>query len=322
MSETKVSWISNNEKDGRFKRSERTFRNKLGDEEYALEKGRYHLYVSWACPWAHRTLITRHLYGMDDITYDVVDFLLKRPAGWTLHANDPDATKDTINGFERLRQVYEQSKPDYDDTVTVPILYDKKTKTIVNNESSEIIRQFNSVRSSWATRNQDIDIYPEHLRSKIDAVNEWIYNDINNGVYKTGFATSQTAHEEAFDKLFVALDKAEKILSENRYLCGEDFTEADIRLWVTLIRFDVVYVVHFKCNLKRIEDYPNLSNYLRELYSWPCFRDTTNLFHIKHHYYESHDHINPFKIVPKGPLVDFNTPHDRERLKAGKKPQF
>eukprot|EP01117_Protostelium_nocturnum_P003266 TRINITY_DN1421_c0_g1_i1.p1 TRINITY_DN1421_c0_g1~~TRINITY_DN1421_c0_g1_i1.p1 ORF type:complete len:330 (+),score=114.09 TRINITY_DN1421_c0_g1_i1:178-1167(+) len=312
------SWEANN-KNGHYVRSERSFRDRLSEENgapFPPASGRYHLYVSYACPWAHRTLIVRALKGLEDaITYDVVDYLLEKPKGWTLTAKDESATKDSINGFETLKEVYYQSQPDYSDSVTVPILYDKQTKKIVNNESSEIIRQFNTTLNAYA-KNKDLDLYPSHLRAQIDEVNTWIYSDINNGVYKCGFATTQEAYEENVVKLFAALDRLEKILSENRFVCGVEFTEADVRLWTTLLRFDPVYVGHFKCNKKRIVDYPNIWNYTKELYQVEAIKKTVNMDHIKKHYYQSHITINPTKVVPLGPNINFEEPHDRNRLPA------
>jgi len=241
---------------------------------------------------------------------DVVDTFLDKSTGWSLKKLDQGATGDTVNGVEYLKDIYHKADPNYEQSYTVPVLWDKTNKTIVNNESSEIIRMFNSEFNEFAT-NKELDTYPVDLRSQIDEINEWIYLNINDGVYKCGFARTQTAYDTAVTNLFTHLDKVEEILKKNRYLCGNRFTEADIRLCTTLFRFDPVYVTHFKCNVKRLIDYPNLWNYTREIYQMHGVTETVNFYHIKKHYYTSHVHINPFGIIPAGPLIDFTVPHTR-----------
>ena len=300
--------------DGRFVRAETSFRNTVtadGSSGFKAEPGRYHLYVSHACPWAHRTMILRALRKLEDvISVSVVDPFTS-DEGW--HFSDgPGCIPDTLNGTRYLREIYKLAKDDYTGRVSVPVLWDKREKTIVNNESAEIIRMLNVAFNAWG--NGEPDLYPAPLRGEIDAINEPIYEHVNNGVYKTGFARSQAAYEDAFDALFATLDALEARLCAQRYLAGERITEADWRLFPTLVRFDAVYVGHFKCNRRRIEDYPNLGNYVRELYQYPGIADTVNLAHIKGHYYGSHVSVNPTRIVPKGPELDFTRPHDRDRL--------
>ncbi len=301
---------------GRFKRSSTQFRNWIvadGSDGFKAEAGRYHLYISLACPWAHRTLIFRRLKGLEDLVgLSVVDPYMAEH-GWAF-SDGPDCVGDTVNGADYLHQVYTRAAPDYTGRVTVPVLWDKSENTIVNNESAEIIRMFNSAFDGLTGNNADY--YPSELREEIDAINDTIYDTVNNGVYKCGFATTQEAYEEAFVALFETLDELEERLSQQRYLCGARLTEADWRLFTTLIRFDPVYVGHFKCNLRRIADYPNLSNYLRELYQVPGIAETCNMRHIKEHYYRSHTSINPTQIVPKGPALDHTAPHDRDRFPA------
>jgi len=307
-------------KDGTFQREQAQRRNWVtadgqpgssGVGGFAAEPGRYHLYVSLACPWAHRTLILRKLKGLESlIDVSVVSYLMLEN-GWTFDKSH-GSTGDKLDHFEFMHQRYTADTADYTGRVTVPVLWDKQLKRIVNNESAEIIRMFNGAFDELT--GNDLDFYPPPLRGEIDALNERIYPAVNNGVYRAGFATSQTAYEEAFDELFTELDRLEQLLSANRYLTGEYLTEADIRLFTTLIRFDAVYYGHFKCNLRRIADYPNLSNWLREIYQWPGIAETVDFTHIKRHYYASHKTINPTAIVPKGPQQDFTTAHDRERL--------
>lgn len=293
---------------GRFKRSSTQFRDWIqadGAGDFVPEAGRYHLYVSLACLWAHRTVIFRRLKGLEDmIGLSVVDPYMAEN-GWAFSDGD-DCVGDAVNDAEFLHQIYTRAQADYTGRVTVPVLWDKTKQTIVNNESAEIIRMFNTAFDGLTGNNADY--YPEALREEIDAV--------NNGVYKCGFATTQEAYEEAFDALFDMLDRIEERLAGQRYLCGARLTEADWRLFTTLIRFDPVYVGHFKCNLRRIADYPNLSNYLRELYQVPGVAETCNMRHIKEHYYRSHTSINPTQIVPKGPDLDHTAPHDRARFPA------
>ena len=265
------------------------------------------------CPWAHRTLIFRKLKGLEEIIPVSVVHWHMGEEGWAFE-DGPGVVADSVNGAQHLHQVYTAAKPDYTGRVTVPVLWDKQKRTIVSNESAEIIRMFNAAFDGITGNRRDF--YPKDLRGEIDAVNETVYHKVNNGVYKAGFATSQEAYEEAFDALFTTLDELEARLSKQRYLAGSRMTEADWRLFTTLVRFDPVYHGHFKCNLKRLVDYPNLWDYTRELYQVPGVAETVNLFHIKHHYYESHPTVNPTGIVPKGPELDFTAPHGRDALKA------
>ncbi|KQN42715.1 glutathionyl-hydroquinone reductase YqjG [Pseudomonas sp. Leaf48] len=307
-------------KDGAFQREQAQRRNWVtadgkpgpsGVGGFAAEPGRYHLYVSLACPWAHRTLILRKLKGLENlIDVSVVSYSMLE-TGWTFDKAH-GSTGDKLDGLTFLHQRYTADAADYTGRVTVPVLWDKQQEHIVNNESSEIIRMFNGAFDELT--GNDLDFYPAALRGEIDVLNERIYPAVNNGVYRAGFATSQQAYEAAFDELFAELDHLEQLLDANRYLTGEYLTEADIRLFTTLIRFDAVYYGHFKCNLKRIADYPNLSNWLREIYQWPGIAETVDFTHIKTHYYGSHKTINPTGIVPKGPAQDFTAAHDRERL--------
>ena len=310
-------WYDTKSTNGRFVRKAPQFRNWVtadgaagpsGKGGFKAEPGRYHLYVSLACPWAHRTLIVRALKGLEKlISVSVVHWYMAEN-GWTFDVGD-GVVPDTVNGAQFLHQVYTKAKPDYSGRVTVPVLWDKQTKTIVSNESPEIIRMFNAAFDEVGAVQGDY--YPEHLRSEIDALNDRIYTTVNNGVYRCGFATTQAAYEEAITPLFDTLDWLEDILSRKRYLTGAQITEADWRLFTTLIRFDPVYVGHFKCNIRRIADYPNLSNYLRDLYQQPGIAKTVNMEHIKRHYYESHTSINPSRVVPLGPDIDFSIPHNR-----------
>jgi glutathionyl-hydroquinone reductase len=320
--EWRDQWYDTSKSGGKFVRKDAAFRNWVtsdgsagptGEGGFKAEAGRYHLYVSLACPWAHRTLIFRALKKLDNvISVSVVDWFMGKD-GWTFHERR-GVVPDSVNGAQFLWQVYRAAKPDYTGRVTVPVLWDKQRKTIVNNESSEIIRMLNSAFDAFA--DAGLDYYPAHLRERIDAINTRVYNTLNNGVYRCGFATAQSAYEEAFHELFDTLDWLEGILAENRYLAGGRITEADWRLFTTLVRFDAVYYGHFKCNRQRIEDFPNLSNYLRELYQVPGVAGTVDIEHIKGHYYASHDMINPTRIVPLGPRLDFARPHDRARLAA------
>ncbi|ELN6869149.1 glutathione S-transferase family protein [Vibrio parahaemolyticus] len=300
-------WYDTKANGGKFVREDAGFRDWIKNDSEAVfqpESGRYHLYVSLACPWAHRTLIFRKLKGLEphiDVTVVCPDMLSQ---GWQMGLPEP------LFGHTRMHQIYTQAKPDYTGRVTVPVLWDKKTNTIVSNESSEIIRMFNSAFNDL-TGNHD-DYYPEPLRGVIDEWNDYIYPNVNNGVYRCGFATSQEAYEEAFESLFSALDKIDDHLATHRYLAGNKITEADWRLFTTLVRFDAVYVGHFKCNKQRIADYVNIQGYLKELYQIDGIADTTDFYHIKRHYYFSHTGINPTQVVPKGPDLDFSSPHQRE----------
>ncbi|MCX5577010.1 glutathione S-transferase family protein [Kaistia terrae] len=310
-------WYDTRNTGGRFERSAAGFRNWVtadgspgptGQGGFKAEPGRYHLYIARACPWAHRVMIFRALKGLEGmIDYSVVHWLMGEH-GWTF-APGEGVTADKINGFEYLHQVYTKANPDYSGRVTVPVLWDKQTGTIVSNESSEIIRMLNSAFDGVGAKPGDY--YPEALRSEIDALNARIYDTVNNGVYKAGFATSQSAYEEALHPLFASLDWLEGLLSRQRYVAGDRLTEADWRLFTTLLRFDPVYVGHFKCNLRRLVDYPALWSYTRELYQVAGIRETVDFDHIKRHYYESHKTINPTGIVPVGPILDFDARPDR-----------
>ncbi len=291
---------------GRFKRNPTTFRNWIkadGSSQFKPESGRYHLYISFACPWAHRTLIMRKLKGLEEaITLSIVDPIMA-DEGWEF-SDYPGSIPDRINSAKYLREIYAKADQKYTGRVTVPILWDKKNNTIVNNESREIIRMFDTELEAIASNK--ISFYPEDLQEKIEKTIDEIYTPINNGVYRSGFATSQEAYEEAVKQLFEALDYWEEILGKQKYLCGDRVTEADWCMFTTLIRFDPVYYVHFKCNIRHIWDYPNLWNYLKDLYQYPGVKETCNLEHIKIHYYKSHPHINPSGIVPHGPEMIFD----------------
>jgi putative glutathione S-transferase len=283
-----------------------------GEGGFPAEPGRYHLYVSYACPWAHRTLIVRALKGLAGlIPVSVVHPLM--PAESWVFGDYPGATPDQVHGFEKLHQLYDQAAPGFDGVVTVPVLYDTRRRDIVNNESSEIMRMLNGAFDGVGGR-AGLDLYPPELRAEIDAINARVYEHVNNGVYRAGFATTQAAYEAAFDRLFETLNALEAILSTRRYLVGERVTEADWRLFTTLVRFDAVYHGHFKCNLRRLVDYPNLWGYTRELYQMPGIAETVHMDHIKLHYYGSHASINPTGIVPKGPDLDFAAPHGRDAI--------
>ncbi|MXY40486.1 MAG: glutathione S-transferase family protein [Rhodospirillaceae bacterium] len=300
--------------DGHFRRAVTAFRDFVaaeGSSPFRAEPGRYHLYVAHACPWAHRTMILRRLRKLESaISVSVVDPHLS-DEGW--HFSDgPGCIPDGVNGARYLRDIYKKAKDDYTGRVSVPVLWDRKEATIVNNESPEILRMLNTAFNEWG--DGEPDFYPPHLRREIDAVNEPIYENVNNGVYRTGFATTQQAYEQAFEALFATLDELEARLDRQRYLVGNRITEADWRLFPTLVRFDAVYVGHFKCNKRRIADYPNLGNYLRDLYQQPGIAETVNMDHIKRHYYGSQLRINPTGIVPRGPALDLMGPHDRGRL--------
>ena len=313
------TWYDTSKTGGKFERSTAGFRNWVtadgsagpsGEGGFKAESGRYHLYVSLACPWAHRTLIFRALKGLaDHIGISIVHPEMLSD-GWTFATDFPGATGDRLFGLPFLRDIYTRTDPKVSGRVTVPILYDTQRGTIVSNESSEIIRMFNSAFDGL-TGNTD-DYWPEALRDGIEDVNARIYDTVNNGVYKAGFATTQAAYEAGVYPLFETLDWLEKRLSQNRYLLGDRLTEADWRLFPTLVRFDSVYHLHFKCNRKRIVDYPNLWAYTRELYQVPGVAETVNLDHIVRHYHYSHDTINPHRIIPINPILDFDAPHGRD----------
>jgi len=314
--------IDPRKQDGKFKRADAAFRNWItrdgspgpsGEGGFKAEPGRYHLYVSYACPWAHRTLIVRELKGLAKvIDVSVVHWFMDHN-GWSFETGD-GATGDSLLGKAQMHEIYTQARDDYTGRASVPVLWDKERGTIVSNESSEIIRMLNSEFNEWG--DASLDLYPQVLRAEIDAVNEGIYHNYNNGVYKCGFATSQDAYDACFAALFKELDGLEARLGQSRYLVGDQMTEADWRFFPTLVRHDPVYFGHFKCNLRRIFDYPNLWNYTKELYQVPGVAETVDLHHIKHHYYASHETVNPTRIVPVGPQIDYTTPHDRARLKA------
>jgi glutathionyl-hydroquinone reductase len=307
-------------KDGHFVRPTPRFRNWVapdgapvpsGEGGFAAESGRYHLYVSLACPWAHRTVIFRKLKALENaISMSVVSPDMLQD-GWTFN-KDEGSTGDDVNGKSKLSEIYLLADPKYSGRVSVPVLWDKKRKTIVNNESPEIIRMLNSAFDAFT--NVRTDYYPEKLRGEIDRINDLVYPNINNGVYRAGFATSQGAYEQAFRNLFDALDEIEQILDKKRYLTGATPTEADWRLFPTLIRFDAVYYSHFKCNWRHIYEYPNLSGYVRDLYQQPGVAETVSLAQIKRHYYGSQKQVNPTGIVPVGPQLDFSAPHNRAQL--------
>jgi putative glutathione S-transferase len=306
--------------DGRFERNPAHFRHWItadgspgptGDGGFKAEPGRYHLYVSLACPWASRALIFRAIKRLDDVIGLSIVSPLMREGGWNFDTRE-GSTGDPVFGAATLAAIYLKAEPRYTGRVSVPVLWDKARQTIVNNESSDIIRMLNAAFDAFTEAKTDY--YPPALRGAIDAINELVYPNINNGVYRCGFATTQEAYEEAFLSLFAALDKVEDILSRQRYLTGATLTEADWRLFTTLVRFDAVYYSHFKCNLRRIRDYPNLSNYMRDLYQEPRVAETVSIDHIKKHYYTSQRKVNPTGIVPLGPLLDFIAPHDRGRF--------
>jgi putative glutathione S-transferase len=305
---------------GHFVRPQTRYRNWItadgspgatGEGGFPAEPDRYHLYVALSCPWAHRTVIFRRLKQLQDVVSMSVVEPIQRDNGWEF-GSGPGATPDTANGKQNLAEIYLLADPKFSGRVTVPTLWDKKRQTIVNNESAEIIRMLNSGFDAFTP--VKTDYYPQELRTEIDGINARVYENVNNGVYRAGFATAQEAYEEAFRGVFTVLDEIEQRLAGQRYVVGSRLTEADWRLFTTLIRFDAVYYSHFKCNLRRIADYPNLSNYLRDLYQVPGVAETVNLDHIKRHYYGSQRKVNPTGIVPLGPLLDLTAPHDRARF--------
>ena len=311
-------WYDTGKSKGEFLRTNSQFRNWItadgsagpsGESGFPAEAGRYHLYVSLACPWAHRTLIFRALKSLEDIIPVSIVHPYMLDNGWVFD-DWKGETADALYGFNCLHQLYTRANPDYSGRVTVPVLWDTEQETIVSNESSEIIRMFNSAFADLTP--EKTDYYPEELRNEIDSINARIYEALNNGVYRCGFATTQKAYEAAFTELFACLDELELRLSKQRFLIGNRLTEADWRLFTTLIRFDAVYYSHFKTNLRRISDYPELYAYTRDLYQQPGIKQTVNLEHIKQHYYYSHETINPTRIVPEGPKMNFDEPHQRE----------
>jgi putative glutathione S-transferase len=311
-------WVTEKEledtiESGEFKREDTVFRDWVrsdGSGEYEPGVGRYHLYISRACPWAHRTTIMRRLKGLEDaISMSVVE-PVRIDDGWEFSEEYPDH----LYNSQFLRQIYQKSDPDANTRVTVPVLWDKQTETIVNNESREIMRMLDTEFDTIAKN--DISLVPDALYEQVEETLDAIYEPINNGVYRSGFASMQRAHERAVRELFEALDHWENVLDNQRFLCGDRLTEADIAMFTTLYRFDNVYHVHFKCNVRRITDYPNLWNYLKELYQIPAFQATCNMNHIKRHYYKSHTWLNPKQIVPVGPEINFDSDHNRDRLSA------
>lgn len=313
-------WYDTKKTGGRFVRSESQFRGWVtadgssgpeGQTGFEAEAGRYHLFVSYACPWAHRTLIARALKGLEDLISVSVVGATMLEHGWTFDTDD-GSTSDPLYGSDFLHQIYTRADKTYSGRVTVPVLWDTKTETIVSNESSDIIRMFNTAFDELGAAPGHF--YPDDKRDDIDALNDRIYDTINNGVYKAGFATSQDAYEEAVQPLFGSLDWLEGLLGDKRYLTGPELTEADIRLFTTLIRFDPVYVGHFKCNLKMLKDYPNLWAYTRDIYNHHGIKETVHMDHIKTHYYASHKTINPTGVVPSGPNLDYSAPEGRAAL--------
>ncbi|MFC7044202.1 glutathione S-transferase family protein [Halobacteriaceae archaeon GCM10025711] len=314
---------------GEFEREETTFRDWIAgtrrgpddvveDDRYPAAAGRYHLYVSAACPWAHRTLVTRALKGLEDaVTVDVVD-PHRVDDGWEFAPGKDGCTPDSIHGYDYLRDVYTDADPDYTGRVTVPVLWDRERATIVNNESAEIMRMLDTAFDEHATR--DVDLYPEGYRDEVDRLVEAVYEPVNNGVYRAGFAETQFAYEDAVADLFDALDHWDDVLADRRYLAGDVLTEADVAMFTTLYRFDEVYHTHFACNRRRVADYPNLWGYLRDLYQLPGVAATCRMDHVKEHYYRSHTDLNPRGVVPVGPDPEFDAPHDRDRLPGGPPP--
>jgi glutathionyl-hydroquinone reductase len=308
---------------GEFQRQEDAFRERItndGSSPYAATAGRYHLYVSLACPWASRTIILRKLKGLEDVIGMTIVDPIRDEKGWAFREPSgkippgaPFESTDPINKFQFLSEAYKATNPNFDERVTVPVLWDKKTKRIVNNCEDDICRMFNDVFNDFA-RNKNVNFFPDEIATKQETLSQFLYDNINNGVYRAGFATRQPPYEIACCKVFEALDELEKRLSRSRFLFGNRIIESDWRFFCTLVRFDVVYHGHFKCNLRRIIDYPNLHGYLMDLYQKPGIADTVNFDHIKRHYYMTHTQINPTRIVPIGPVLDLAKPHNRERL--------
>ena len=320
---TRDAYESTND-DGEFERSETTFRSYVegvspdlrgwGDPDapasFPAEAGRYHLYISRACPWAHRTALVRRLMGVEDVVSLSVVEPERYDEGWEFSEECPDP----IHGFDRLYETYAHADPDYTGRVTVPVLYDPEEETVVNNESAEIMRMLDV---GFHDLGNGVDLYPAGLRDEVDDLIDEMYEPVNNGVYRAGFADSQAAYDEAVDELFATLDRFEELLGERRYLAGDRLTEADLALFPTLVRFDHVYHTHFKCNRRAVHEYPNLWNYTKELYGLPGVAETVNLDHVTRHYYKSHGDVNPKRLVPTGPDIDFGAPHNRDRLAGG-----
>ena len=313
-------WYDTKSSGGRFVRSQSQFRNWItpdgspgptGEGGFKAEAGRYHLYVSLACPWAHRTIIYRRLKGLEDVISMSVVNAYMGPEGWTFEPG-PGVVPDSVNGVSRLHEIYTKADPQYSGRVTVPVLWDKQQHTMVSNESAEIIRMLDSAFDGVGATGPEL--YPAALRDEIDKLNDFVYPNINNGVYKAGFATEQAPYDEAVKNLFAALDSLEQRLGGQRYLTGDTVTEADWRLFTTLVRFDAVYVAHFKCNIRELRDYPQLWAYLRDLYQQPGIGETVDIPYIKEHYYRSQVAVNPTGVIPAGPTLDFEAPHGREAL--------
>lgn len=311
---TKAQFPDEQTHEGAFKRQADALRGWVtedGSSGFPAEKGRYHLYVSWACPWAHRTIIVRKLKRLEGVIGMTVVDPIRDDRGWAFREG-PGHSTDPINGFQFLSEAYRATDPQYAGRVTVPVLWDIQTKRIVSNSDDDLMRMFNKAFDRFT--DSRLDLYPEALRNDIDELNAFIYENVNDGVYRAGFATSQAVYEEAARRLFDALDRLETRLRDRRYLFGPQFVETDWRLFVTLVRFDAVYHGHFKCNVRRIRDYPNLFGYLKDLYQTDGIADTVNFDHIKRHYYVTHDDINPTRIVPIGPDQNLRAPHDRAHL--------
>ena len=311
---TKAQFPEEQSAEGEFERQEDAFRDLVsadGSTPYPAIAGRYHLYISLACPWASRTLIVRHLKTLEDVIGVTVVDPVRDERGWAFR-DGPGYSHDPVNGFKFLSEAYAATDPNFDGRVTVPVLWDKQTHRIVNNSEDDICRMFNDFFAAFG--NRDVDLFPKDIETEHAKLSSFIYDNVNNGVYKAGFASKQQAYEKPCRTLFAALDELDARLAARRYLFGERIVEADWRLFCTLVRFDAVYYGHFKCNIRRIVDYPNLDGYLRDLYQQPGIAETVNLDHIKRHYYITHDDINPTRIVPIGPVLDLSRPHGRERL--------
>jgi len=299
------------DEDGEFKRQASAFRGRIGTDEFPVESGRYHVYISRACPWAHRVAMTRALKGLDDaISLSLVE-PVRYDDGWEFS----DTYPDPLHGADYLRELYVRADPEFTGRPTVPVLWDREEGTVVNNESEEIMRMLDVAGHELATR--DVDLYPEGYRDEVDRLIEDIYDPINNGVYRAGFAESQAAYDRAVDDLFDALDRYDAWLADRRYLAGDRLTEADLAMFATLVRFDHVYHTHFKCNRRAIHEYENLWGYTKDIYTTPGIERTINMDHIVRHYYVSHGDVNPKRLVPTGPDVDFTEGHDRDRLPGG-----
>lgn len=311
MSPARAQFGAETDSGGRFVRQASRFRDLVtadGSSGFRAEPGRYHLYVSLACPWAHRTIIVRRLKGLEDVVSMSVVDPVRDERGWAFTEGRRHGP-DTLNGFRFLSEAYLRSDPAFEGRVTVPVLWDRESGRIVNNESADVVRMLNAEFDAWG--DPSVDLYPPDLREEIDAINDRVYRTVNNGVYRAGFATTQEAYEEAFHALFDTLDHLDALLARRRYLAGDRITEADWRLFTTLVRFDAVYYLHFKCNLRRVVDYASLWPYLRELYQWPGVAETVDFDHIKRHYYLTHEALNPHRIVPVGPALDLTRPHGR-----------